>query len=92
MKTIQTQVHYVKWLSAEDMHKDSQEWLSELQFVKDEHLFFEDLITSFTTQLIASGKFSDTKEIVDAVNRSQKRNNALIEAIKVHENELQNYG
>ncbi|WCO02850.1 hypothetical protein [Psychroserpens ponticola] len=89
MKTIQTQVRYVEWLSPKDMHLASQEWLSELKFIKDEHLFFEDLITTFTSQLIESGKFSENKEIIDAVNRSQKRNNLLIEAIKVHENDLQ---
>jgi hypothetical protein len=89
MKTIQTQARYVEWLSPEDMHNASQEWLSELKFTKDEHLFFEDLITTFTTQLIESGKFSDNKEIIDAINRSEKQNNLLIEAIKIHENELQ---
>ncbi|MEM5565499.1 hypothetical protein WNY78_10305 [Psychroserpens sp. AS72] len=89
MKTIQTQVRYVEWLSAEEMHEASKEWLSELRFIKDEHLFFEDLITTFTTQLLEFEAFSDTKEIVDAINRSQKRNNVLIEAVKIHENELQ---
>ena len=44
METTQTQVRYVEWLSPEEMHKASQSWLSELQFIKDEHLFFEDLI------------------------------------------------
>lgn len=89
MKTTQTQSKYVEWLSAEQMHQDSKEWLSELLFIKDEHLFFEDLINSFTLQLIEPEKFSNNKEIIDALNRSQKKNNLLIEAIKVHENELQ---
>lgn len=89
MKTIQTYTHYVEWLSADQLHEASKEWLSELKFIRDEHLFFEDLITTFTSQLIAIGKFSDNKEIVDAINRSNKRNNLLIETIKTHENELQ---
>lgn len=71
------------------MHETSKEWLSELNFIKDEHLFFEDLVTQFTSQLLAFDNFSNNKEIVDAINRSQKRNNTLIEAIKIHENELQ---
>lgn len=70
------------------MHEASKEWLSELNFIKDEHLFFEDLITQFTSQLIAFGNFSSNKEIIDAINRSQKQNNTLVEAVKVHENEL----
>ena len=72
MKTIQTRARYVEWLSAEDMHKGSKEWLSELEFVKDEHLFFEDLIKSFTLQLINPEKFAHNKEIIDAINKSQK--------------------
>lgn len=89
MKTIQTEARYVEWLSAEEMHKGSQEWLSELRFIKDEHRFFEDLIKSHTLQLIEPEKFSQNKEIIDAINRPQKRNNLLIEAVKVHENELE---
>lgn len=57
-------------------------------FIKDEHLFFEDLIKSYTLALIAPEKFSDNKALIDALNRSQKRNNLLIEAIKVHNNDL----
>lgn len=89
MKTTQTQSNYVEWISAEQMHQDSKEWLSELLFIKDEHLFFEDLINTFTMQLIEQDHFADNKEIIDTINRSQKQNNLLIEAIKVHENDLE---
>ncbi|WP_179006736.1 hypothetical protein [Winogradskyella forsetii] len=89
MKTTRTHLRYVEWLSPEEMHNASKEWLSELNFIKDEHLFFEDLVTQFTSQLIAFGNFSSIKEIIDTVNRSQKQNNTLIEAVKLHENELQ---
>ena len=89
METTQTQARYVEWLSAGQMHQASKDWLSELRFIKDEHLFFEDLIKSFTLQLINPEKFSHNKEIIDALNRSQKKNNFFIEAVKVHKNELQ---
>ena len=89
MKTRQTNLRFVKWLSSEEMNEASKQWLSELNFVKDEHLFFEDLVTQFTSQLIASGNFSSNKEIIDAINLSQKQNNTLIEAVKIHKNELQ---
>lgn len=89
METTQTIVKYVEWLSAEEMHRESLEWLSQLEFVKDEHLFFEDLIKSYTLQLIQPEKFAHNKEIIDAINRSEKRNDQLIDAIKHHENKLQ---
>jgi len=88
MKTTKKNLTYIEWLSAEDMHALSKEWLSELNFIKDEHLFFEDLVTKFTSQLLATEKFADSKEIVDAINRSEKYNNQLIDAVKRHENQL----
>lgn len=89
METTQTQTRYVEWLSAGQMHQASKEWLSELRFIKDEHLFFEDLIKSFTLQLINPEKFSHNKEIIDALNSSQKKTDFFIETVKVHENKLQ---
>ncbi|WAC02321.1 hypothetical protein N7U66_00745 [Lacinutrix neustonica] len=89
MITTKTENKYFEWLSAEEMHKDSKKWLSELRFVKDEHLFFQDLITSYTLQIIDFEDFSDTKEIIDALNRSQKKNNELIEDVLTHEKDLE---
>ncbi|NND11798.1 MAG: hypothetical protein HKN96_11365, partial [Flavobacteriaceae bacterium] len=61
MKTEQTYPRYVEWLSAEEMHNASREWLSELRFMKDEHHFYEDLITSFTMQMLEQDKFPENK-------------------------------
>ncbi|MEN8886147.1 MAG: hypothetical protein ABF246_07135 [Winogradskyella sp.] len=89
MKTTQTYARFVEWLSADDMHTDTKEWLSQLQFIKDEHSFFEDLVTSNTLQLIKPEKFVHNKEIIDAINRSQKQNRLLIDDVRVHKNKLQ---
>ncbi|MDB9781568.1 hypothetical protein [uncultured Winogradskyella sp.] len=89
MKTTQTYARFVEWLSADDMHRDTKEWLSHLQFIKDEHSFFEDLVTSNTLQLIKPEKFVHNKEIIDAINRSQKQNRLLIDDVRVHKNKLQ---
>ena len=87
MKT--AQLRYIEWLNADEIHEDSKNWLSELNFIKDEHQFFQDLITSYTMQMLKPEKFSHNKDIIDALNKSQKQNNALIEALKIHENKLQ---
>ena len=89
MNAIHTQVRFVEWFNAEDMHKASLNWLSELRFIKDEHHFFEDLIKLYTLQLIEPKKFPKTKEIVQALLKSKKRNNQLIEIVQIHENGLQ---
>lgn len=89
MNTTKNNMKFREWFSADEMNMNAQRWLSELEFAKDEHLFFEDLVKSFTLQLLATKKFSENTEIIDAINRSQKRNNTLIGAIKTHKNELE---
>lgn len=79
----------VQWCNAEDMHQQVHNWLSELEFVKDEHLFFEDLVKTYTLQIIDTKKFPEYQKIIDSIKHSEKRNNALIGVIKVHSNELQ---
>ena len=89
MKTTQIHSRYVEWLNADRMHINSQDWLSELRFITDEHLFFEDLIKSYTLDLLKPQEFVYNKEIIDKISTSKKRNKILIEAVKVHANKLQ---
>ncbi|MBT8273994.1 MAG: hypothetical protein KJO77_09320 [Bacteroidia bacterium] len=89
MKTKPKKTKYVEWLSAEVMHKASRKWLSELQFICDEQLFFDDLIKSYTLQLIDSKHFETSKKIVEKLSELQKRNENLINVVKIHENELE---
>ncbi|MEM6718956.1 MAG: hypothetical protein AAF611_06570 [Bacteroidota bacterium] len=88
MKTIQTQTKYIEWISADDMHTDSLQWLSQLRFINDEHIFFENLIDSFSAQLRALDIFSSDKEIIDTLTRSYRHNEHLIQKVMRHENGL----
>jgi len=88
MKTTQTSTKYVEWLSAETMHKNSINWLSDLEFMKDEQLFFDDLIKSFTLQLIDSKHFTKSKTIIDTLSKLQKKTNLLVKYVKNHRNDL----
>lgn len=89
MKTTQIHSRYVEWLNADQMHKHALEWLSELRFIKDEHLFFEDLIKWYTLDLLKPQKFVYNKKVIDKINTSKKRNKVFIEAVKEHANKLQ---
>lgn len=88
MKTAYTNAKYVEWLSAEIMHKNSIEWLSDLEFMKDEQLFFDDLIKSYTLQLIDSKHFKESKIIIDRLSKLQKKSTLLIKYVKTHKNDL----
>ena len=78
----------MEWYSADELHEASQNWLTELAFIRDEHLFFEDIFATFSLQLIEVKGFEEKTEIIDAINESQRLNNNLIKVIKSHDKEL----
>lgn len=88
MKPKEIKVKYEAWLSAETMHKGSVKWLSELKFAKDEQLFFDDLVKSYTLQLIDSKHFEESKKIVNQLSALQKGTDVLINTIINHEKGL----
>lgn len=88
MKTIPANPKYQAWLSPEIMHRDSKKWLSELQFIKDEELFFCDLVKSYTLQLIESKHFSYSKQLVANLRELQTETQTLINTIISHEKGL----
>ncbi|CAM1359582.1 conserved hypothetical protein [Tenacibaculum litoreum] len=89
MKTTETQLKYVEWLSAEDMHLMSKQWLSELSFLKDEQLFFEDLIRKYIFELIAPEQFKKTTKIVESLSNSRKKTEELTKIVEAHERGLE---
>lgn len=74
--------------SVETLHMASQNWILELEFIKNEHLFFEDLLKTFNLQLIESQGYGSNSEIVEAMGASKKRNNSLLKYIKKHDRNL----
>lgn len=89
MNTTQKKGTFVPWLSAEDMHNNTLNWLSQLEFAKDEHLFFEDVVKTYIFQLLEPEISSENDALIKEINRSEKRVNLLVEAIKVHRSDLQ---
>ncbi len=88
MKDSKKEYSYLEWFGAEEMHDTSKSWLSELNFLKDEGIFLEDLITSYTLDLISSKKFPKSRKLVGKLNDFEKENNRLIEMVGKHELEL----
>ena len=89
METTQIQTKFVEWFNAEDMHKTSKGWLSDLLFARDEQLFLDRLVKSYTLQLIDSKYFKKSKKIITKLNDIQELTLKLIEMIKQHLKGLQ---
>lgn len=85
---IHKNVKYIEWLSADELHAASQEWLSDLKFTLDEHRFFDDLITEYTSLLIKDDQYASSKALIEELDDSKKKNSILIAAVQTHENEL----
>lgn len=80
---------YIEWLSSAEMHEASVGWFSELKFIKDEQLFLNNLIKSFTIQLIDSNVFQDSKKVIDQLQRVEKDIIQLLKKVQTHENQLE---
>ncbi|MFH4967166.1 hypothetical protein V8G61_03085 [Gaetbulibacter sp. M240] len=88
MKTKEINAKYDVWLNAENMHRDSRNWLSELRFAQDEELFLDDLVKSYTLQLIDTKHFAESKKVIEKLSKIQKETDTLIEIVKNHEKGL----
>ena len=88
MKPIYTNVKYTEWLSADDMHDESKKWLSELAFYKEEQWFFEDLIRSYTLQILDNDHYDESKVLIDQLTKIVSQTQMLINTVKSHEKEL----
>jgi hypothetical protein len=88
MKTIHTNAKHTEWLSADEMHFESKKWLSELEFCKEEQIFFEDLIKSFTLPILENNHFEESKTLINKLTKIVKQTQTLINAVMSHEKEL----
>ncbi len=80
---------YIQWLSPDDMHKQSLSWISEMNFIKDEQYFFDELITAYTRKLIETKKFAANKKLIDSLNEFRRNLKTIIKKIVEHENKLE---
>ncbi len=89
MNTKRNKHSYIEWLSAEEMHETSIQWMSELKFARDEQLFLNDLVKSYTLQLVDSEVFDESKKIIDAVLKAEREVVVLMKKVQSHENLLE---
>lgn len=83
------QYRYIEWKTPDEMHFSSLQWKSELNFIKDEHRFFEDMLKEYTLPIIESQLFSRVKELVLELDLSKKELEKLETRVSDHSNRLQ---
>lgn len=88
MKTKKQIYRYLEWKSPDEMHQTSLEWISELKFVKDEQMFLNDLVRSYTLQITSLGIFEESRILITAISNSELEVELLLKKVRVHENQL----
>jgi hypothetical protein len=79
----------MEWLDPNEMHEASQKWMSELKFIRDEQLFLNDLVKSYTLQLSDSAVFNESKAIIGAITTAEKEVIVLMKKVQAHGNQLE---
>ncbi len=79
---------YIEWISPEEMHKTTLSWISELKFVRDEQLFLNSLVKSYTNGLIEHNIYDKSKELVVGILDAENELKGLLKEVQVHENQL----
>lgn len=80
---------YIEWKTPDEMHFSSLQWKSELDFIKDEHHFFEDMLKEYTMPIIESKLFNRIKDLIDQLSKSKKELDTLQAQVHDHMNRLQ---
>nr|WP_298995490.1 hypothetical protein [uncultured Allomuricauda sp.] len=88
MEKIDRKEHYQEWFSADEMHKESKRWLSQLEFIKDEQQFLDNVVKDFTLDLLDGNFFNQVKDSFDALLTAKKNTQLLHKKIQLHENQL----
>ncbi|SHG92090.1 hypothetical protein [Winogradskyella jejuensis] len=66
------------------LNEKTKSWLSDLLFIKDEHKFLLDATNETTLEITNDDTQIEREEIIDAINRSEKRNCMLINTVENH--------
>jgi hypothetical protein len=80
---------YVEWLSPVEMHQATLDWLSELNFVRDEQKFLNDLVKTHTLELTDSTIFERSRKLVGDIASSEHEVVGLMKQVQAHENLLE---
>ncbi|NJY62692.1 hypothetical protein HC174_07975 [Salinimicrobium sp. CDJ15-81-2] len=80
---------YIEWKSPDEMHFSALQWKSELNFIKDEHRFFEGMLREYTMPIIESQLFAVVRELIQQIDYSRGELREIEDKVNDHSNRLQ---
>ncbi len=89
MDTPNQNFRYVEWKSSDEMHYSCLQWISELNFIKDEQVFFQDMLKEYTVPILESHLLEEAKSLIFKLTDSEKQVEDLLKETTKHRNGLQ---
>lgn len=89
MDTSNQNFRYVEWKSSDEMHFSCLQWISELNFIKDEQFFFQDMLKEYTVPILESHLLEEAKSLIFKLTESEKEVENLLKEATKHRNGLQ---
>ncbi|MFO7719762.1 MAG: hypothetical protein R6W85_04900 [Gillisia sp.] len=89
MNTPNQNFRYVEWKSSDEMHYSCLQWISELNFIKDEQIFFQDMLKEYTLPILESHLLEEAKALIFKLTDSEKQVENLLKETTKHRNGLQ---
>jgi len=74
--------------TAEDMHFESLQWISELKFISDEQRFFNHLLKKYSDRPSVQDQYPEILELVNKLSTSKREGTLLLSNVQKHDNEL----
>ncbi|MFL1896212.1 hypothetical protein ACJRPK_10955 [Aquimarina sp. 2-A2] len=88
MKSKTINPKYIEWRSPEEMHEIALTWISELKFIKDEQHFLDELLESFSLQMLSDKNFQKSKTVINGLSDKRKAIEPMLKKIINHHNKL----
>jgi len=67
-----------------ELHDQSVQWINEIQFMTDEQLFLEHLLSSHFLELSSSKLYETTKRLIRKLKEVESLGNDLMDKIQLH--------
>lgn len=80
---------YLEWKSPEEMHVSCLQWLSEINFMEDEHMFLEDMLKEYTLPVLEAHLYDKARNLVTELGSLDKKRAELKNRVLKHRNELE---
>lgn len=80
---------YIEWKSPDEMHYSAQQWSSSIDFIEDEHHFFEDMLQEYTMPILQSDLFSEVKALITELSKSKSKQKELKTRLAQHKKGLE---